>query len=203
GLTLAARPAPPPPAGAAAAPRAAAAPAEAPLPERALARLGSTRFRHGFLVSCVAFAPGGKVIVSGGSGRGLCLWDARTGRLIRHCTAQRIGSVHSLGLSPDGRRAVCADGDLRLWDIATGDLLHEPKGHTNGVLSAAYSPDGKLIASGSHDYTVRLWDPDPRQAGAPARRAQAFHLGTGLPPRRQGAGLGRPGGHRPPPGPGH
>ena len=50
------------------------------------------------------------------------------------------------------------DSTLRLWDANTGEHRQTLEGHTNAVLSVAFSPDGDTIASGSGDNTIRLWE---------------------------------------------
>ncbi len=74
------------------------------------------------------------------------------------------GFVYDLTYSPDGK-LLAASGTMGIWiyDADTGEELNLLIGHTDGVSSVAFTPDNKLLASGSKDNSIRVWDPHTGQ----------------------------------------
>lgn len=75
---------------------------------------------------------------------------------------KRIGNgiFNHIAYSPDGKQlAVAASIGIWLYNTDTYKPLSLLTGHTDRVQSVEYSADGKILASGSSDGTIRLWDP--------------------------------------------
>jgi WD40 repeat protein len=130
-----------------------------PLPKGALMRLGTLRFRHGAsAIHCLAFAPDGRRLASGGDDHLIRIWDARTGseqlRLVGH-----RDSILVVSFSPDGKTLVSAGRDytVRLWDVASGRLLQTLQ-HTCPMPSVAFFPDGKsIVTSDAKKKRIYFW----------------------------------------------
>src|SRR6266851_8489535 len=113
-----------------------------PLPDFALARSGSVRWRHGGLIDALAVSTDGTLIASHGVGDAVRVWDAKTGKPVRQFPAGPWGS-HALAFSPDGKQLalavqVVADvekvggrkpvGTFFRWDLRTGQEMERSDG---------------------------------------------------------------------------
>ncbi len=87
-----------------------------PLPDGAIVRMGTVRFRHGSSVTAVCYSPDGKTVSSASRDHTLRLWDPTTGKEVRAVAGHQSG-VFSVAFSPDGARLVSASADntLLVW----------------------------------------------------------------------------------------
>jgi RNA polymerase sigma factor (sigma-70 family) len=133
-----------------------------PLPEGAIARLGSARWRHGGRVQSVTFGPDGKTLASASWDGSVRVWEAGTGRELA-TFPERGHGISALGVAyaPNGKILASCDNDkaIHLWDVATHKEIRTLLGHEDRAWSVAWAPDGQTIASASYDKTVRIWDP--------------------------------------------
>jgi WD40 repeat protein/tRNA A-37 threonylcarbamoyl transferase component Bud32 len=125
-------------------------------------------------VKSVAFSPDGRHLASASEDQTVKLWDATTGREILALRGH-TRSVTDVVFSPDGRRLASAEGygKVRIWDVATGretGTLAVDKNMASGMHAMdeswgiAFSPDGRRLATGCADRTVRIWDAVSGQA---------------------------------------
>jgi hypothetical protein len=132
------------------------------------------RDAHTDEVNAVAFGRDGKAVISVGA-EGARVWGPATGRCSRHIPLPRTDlcllegaknqPVTVLAFSPDGRTVAAgtstpsAEGDpVVLWELASGKVRAEFRGHRGAVTALAFAPDGRTLATGGADTTVLLWD---------------------------------------------
>jgi RNA polymerase sigma factor (sigma-70 family) len=130
-----------------------------PLPEEAIARLGTTRLRHGAAIFSLRFIPDGKTLVAQGQD-GVRLWNAATGEQ-RHFfpLESRNVSGANAALSPDGAHvAMPGKSGVHIWDVDTGKLLRTIG--TGQCVRPCFSPDGKTLVAQilEVENRVKLWD---------------------------------------------
>jgi serine/threonine protein kinase len=131
-----------------------------------------------------AISPDGQTIAyirfdslpSSSSRRKVMIWNLRTGQSIGTLDNGRPDILSSIAFSPDGQTLASGggrgggrfsigrktieiqnNGMVDLWNVRTGQLTHTFTGYSSLVISVAFSPDGKILAGGSVDKTIKVW----------------------------------------------
>ncbi|WP_238178367.1 WD40 repeat domain-containing serine/threonine-protein kinase [Calothrix sp. 336/3] len=123
---------------------------------------------HSHCVKSVAFSPDSKILASGSWDKTIKLWNLETGKLITTLNGHKL-AVTAITFSPSGNLLASAslDRTVSLWKIPESqNLLQEYRdrpilsliGHNWAVLSVAFSPNQKILATGSEDNTIKLWN---------------------------------------------
>jgi WD40 repeat protein len=114
---------------------------------------------HQGYVTCVAYSPDGRFVLSGGSDKIIRLWDTETGDEVKQFIGHRC-SIRVLAFSPNGRliisgSALKSTGDepdsyyVRLWEVESGREIcgFDP---CKSITSVAFSPDGRFVVAGGY-----------------------------------------------------
>jgi WD40 repeat protein len=136
-------------------------------------------FQHPREVDAVAFDPKGLQLATGAHDGNLRIWDVAKGNIVKEVKAHpptmanpnETFPVYCVAWNTAGTQIVTGsrDNSLKIWDAAAGTLVKDlkaykekeaDKGHRDPVFCAAFSPDGKTIASGSAgtERVIKLWD---------------------------------------------
>jgi WD40 repeat protein len=136
---------------------------------QAMRRLAEN-YRH---IKTIAFSPDGNLLALGAAeDKSIHLLDAQSGQKLKQLEGHSE-EINVIAFSPNGQLLAAGSrypsrSDLpyptvRLWDLSPSNqnVAKEIKGlygHSNHVYALAFSPDGKTLASGSDDHTIRLWN---------------------------------------------
>jgi WD40 repeat protein len=114
----------------------------------------------------LAFTPDGNTLVTAGADGDVKVWEVTTGKeLVGFRRSSFV--IRSVAVSPDGHLVAVAGGDhavgnqpgaVRILDSESKNQAARLEGHAGLVTCVGFSPDGKLLASGSADGAVKLWD---------------------------------------------
>jgi WD40 repeat protein len=120
---------------------------------------------HGRYVTSVRLAGG--MTISGGYDGCLIWWDRERREVVRNIEAHRRW-IRAIAVSPDGSKIASVADDMigRIWNAATGERLHELRGHAEHtptgfdsmLYNCVFSADGRHLATGDRIGHVIVWD---------------------------------------------
>jgi WD40 repeat protein/serine/threonine protein kinase len=116
---------------------------------------------HKAAITTLAFTPDGTALVSGSSDHTVRLWGLKP-RGDENILREHHDWIAAAEFSPDGNLLASTEmwQPVRtlVWDVPSRRLITNFTGHTAPIVRALFSPNGQILATGSFDHTVMLWD---------------------------------------------
>jgi WD40 repeat protein len=125
---------------------------------------------HIDMVRSVAFNPENDILATGSYDRTVRLWNTTTGHLLRVIADAHALSEFALGWSADGELLAypCTDNTVELLHHPSGQVWERLSLGREHPLAVAHSPKGDLLACGTQEGAVWLWDVSPASGGGAA-----------------------------------
>jgi WD40 repeat protein len=130
---------------------------------RSLAPQAKLAEGHEYLASSAVVTADGKTLVTAAVDGSVRVWDLALGTQRAEFTDTGRSAV--VAVARDGRFVLSGEGlrGARLWDLATGKLIHRFPEHRGEVTAAAISPDGKLLFTGEASGRANVWNAETKE----------------------------------------
>ncbi len=117
----------------------------------------------------IVFSPDGKKIISVSEDKTIRVWDTKTGDMLNKFRSEigngPEGMLYASAISPDGKLLAASgypvsgesENYIILIDLEKGKQISTAIGHDNVINSLDFTGNGKYLASGSDDGTIKIW----------------------------------------------
>jgi len=110
------------------------------------------------LVSCITYSPDGKLVTATEQGK-VYVWNTDEKMVSTKFSTKESDMLLKVVFNNEATLLAAAGKNkiVYVWDVRTGALKHQFKGHSETITSLSFSPDGNWIASASTDKKVKIW----------------------------------------------